>query len=366
MFIPTQSGLWQVDCLRMGIPLREESVLKMIDLRSDTVTKPTALMRQAMMAAEVGDDVYGEDPTVNNLEELAAKKIGKQAALFVPTGSMGNQIAIMTHCERGTEVICDAQAHIYHYEMAAAGLLSGVQLHPMENLHNDDGLGKFPDHIREPLGYLPKTSLVCLENTLNRGGGSVMRVEQMAVVYRLARQYGLMLHLDGARIFNAAIALHCDVTEMTEFCDSVMFCLSKGLCAPVGSILAGTKEFIAQARRYRKLLGGGMRQVGVLAAAGIVALSDTTHLACDHDKAKALALGLAELPGLTVDTTKVKTNMVTVDMKGFSVTEFLARIENAGVLAGPMGHQTVRFVTHHDVNMADINEAIDRIKRAIC
>lgn len=337
-----------------------------IDLRSDTVTKPTPMMRQAMMTAEVGDDVYGEDPTVNKLEELAAQKMGKQAALFVPTGSMGNQLAIMTHCERGTEVICDAQAHVYHYEMAAAGLLSGVQLHPMDNLHNDDGFGKFPDHIREPLGYLPKTSLVCLENTLNRGGGSVMRVEQMAVVYRLAREYGLKLHLDGARIFNAAIALHCDVNDITEYCDSVMFCLSKGLCAPVGSILAGTKEFIAQARRYRKLLGGGMRQAGVLAAAGIVALSDTTHLAHDHDKAKKLALGLAELPGLTVDITKAETNMVMVDLMGVSVTDFLVRIKNAGVLAGPMGHQTVRFVTHHDVSMSDISEAIDRIKHAIC
>lgn len=339
--------------------------MNFIDLRSDTVTKPTPMMRQAMMAAEVGDDVYGEDPTVNILEALAAKKVGKQAALFVPTGSMGNQIAIMTHCERGTEVICDAQAHVFHYEMAAAGLLSGVQLHPVDNLHNDEGFGKFPDHIREPLGYLPKTSLVCLENTLNRGGGSVMRVEQMAVVYRLAREYGLKLHLDGARIFNAAIAIHCDVTEITEFCDSVMFCLSKGLCAPVGSILAGTEQFIAQARRYRKLLGGGMRQVGVLAAAGIVALSDTSHLADDHKKAKKLALGLAELPGLTVDTKRVETNMVMVDLKDVSVTDFLARIKELGVLAGPMGHQTVRFVTHHDVSMADIDEALDRIKQAV-
>ena len=332
--------------------------VKQIDLRSDTVTKPTEAMREAMMKAEVGDDVYGEDPTVNNLEALAAKKAGKEAALFVPTGSMGNQIAIMVHCERGEEVICDANAHIFHYEMAAAGLLSGVQLHPVGNLHSDIGIGALSDYIREPQGYLPKTSLVCLENTLNSGGGSVMGVEQMAVVYRLAREYGLKVHLDGARVFNAALALQCDVTEITEYTDSVMFCLSKGLGAPVGSILAGPEKFIAQARRYRKLLGGGMRQVGVLAAAGLVALSDTLRLADDHVKAKRLAEGLAQIPGLLVDVSKVETNMVMVELDDMSVGEFLEKIKSAGVLAGPMGRRAVRFVTHYDVNMDETEEAV--------
>ncbi|MDW7651590.1 MAG: low-specificity L-threonine aldolase [Bacillota bacterium] len=336
--------------------------MKQIDLRSDTVTKPTEAMREAMMKAEVGDDVYGEDPTVNNLEALAAEKAGKEAALFVPSGSMGNQIAIMTHCQRGEEVICDSQAHVFHYEMAAAGLLSGAQLHPVDNLHNDEGIIKLSDHIREPLGYLPKTRLVCLENTLNRGGGSVMSLEQMAVVYRLAREYGLSVHLDGARIFNAAIALQCEAADVTHYCDSVMFCLSKGLGAPVGSILAGSKEFIAQARRYRKLLGGGMRQVGVLAAAGLVALSDTSRLAEDHAKAKTLAEGLASIPGLQVDTAKVATNMVMAELTDLAVESFLETLKSVSVLAGPMGRRTVRFVTHCDVSGEDIEETLKRIR----
>ncbi|MCR3923591.1 MAG: beta-eliminating lyase-related protein [Firmicutes bacterium] len=303
----------------------------MIDFRSDTVTKPTQAMREAMMTAEVGDDVYSEDPTVNRLEIMAAKIVDKEAALFVPSGSMGNQLAIMTHCERGVEAICDTLAHVFHYEMAAAGLLSGVQLHPMDNLHNDVGIHNLSDHIREPLGYLPKTRLVCLENSLNRAGGTVMQTEQMAVVFRLAREYGLKVHLDGARIFNAALALQCDVSDLTCYTDSVMFCLSKGLGAPVGSILAGSKEFIAQARRNRKLLGGGMRQIGILAAAGIVALEDTSHLAEDHEKAQYLAKGMSVLPGLHVELEKVQTNMVMVEITKMPVQKFTQLLFEQGV-----------------------------------
>jgi threonine aldolase len=336
--------------------------MKIIDLRSDTVTKPTQQMRQAMMDAEVGDDVYGEDPTVNRLEKVAAEIIGKDAALFVPTGSMGNQLAIMTHCERGVEAICDADAHVFHYEMAAAGLLSGVQLHTIKNLHNEEGIGNLSDHIREPLGYLPKTRLVCLENTLNRAGGVVMQVEHMAVVYRLAKEYDLKVHLDGARVFNAALALQRDVHEITNYCDSVMFCLSKGLGAPVGSILAGSKTFIAQARRYRKLLGGGMRQVGILAAAGLVALEDMSHLEDDHKKARCLATGLANMPGLKVDLDRVETNMVMVELLNkMPLKEFLSRLHDAGILAGPMGRRIVRFVTHRDVSMEDVDKAVEAI-----
>lgn len=336
--------------------------MKIIDLRSDTVTKPSIAMRQAMMEAEVGDDVYGEDPTVNRLEQIAARLVDKEAALFVPSGSMGNQLAIMTHCQRGEEVICDALAHVFHYEMGAVGLLSGVQLHTVENLHNDVGIGNLRDHIRDPLSYLPKTRLVCLENTLNRAGGTVMKAEQMAVMYRLAKEYGLKLHLDGARIFNAAIALDCDVADLTCYCDSVMFCLSKGLGAPVGSILAGTKDFIDQARRYRKLLGGGMRQVGILAAAGMLALKNTRLLAEDHTKAEYLACELANVAGLHIDIEKVQSNMVMVEIETLTVQEFISKLAAVGVKIGPMGPSSVRFVTHLDVSMEDIKEAVEIIK----
>ena len=339
--------------------------MKTIDLRSDTVTKPTAAMRQAMRNAEVGDDVYGEDPTINKLEQVAANMVGKEAALFVPTGSMGNQIAIMTHCGRGEEAICDAQAHVFHYEMAAASVLAGVQLYPIPDLHKDVGVSLLCDSIRAPLSYLPQTRLICLENTLNRGGGSVMPLELMAAVYRLAQKNELSVHLDGARIFNAAIALQCEVAEIAGFADSVMFCLSKGLGAPVGSILAGNNEFILQARRYRKLLGGGMRQAGVLAAAGLIALADTTHLANDHANARRLAKGLAKIPGLSVDIDNVVTNMVMAELTELPVQDFLTRIGAAGVAAGPMGRQSVRFVTHLDVTEADIDEALARISQAI-
>ncbi len=338
--------------------------MKIIDLRSDTVTRPTPEMRMAMAEAEVGDDVYGEDPTVNRLEALAAELMKKEAALFVPSGSMGNQIALMAHCERGEEVICDSEAHIFHLEMGAASVLAGVQLHTVPNMHKDEGIAVLADHIREQVYYLPRTKLFCLENTLNRGGGSVMRPDQMRAVYNMAKENGLQVHLDGARIFNAAQALGCEVTTLTAYADSVMFCLSKGLGAPVGSLLVGGKDFIARAHRYRKLLGGGMRQAGILAAAGLVALQDTSHLAQDHEKAKVLAEGLYRLPGLKVDTSMVQTNMVMVglDESCFSKTDFIKRLADARVLVGGMGKSSVRFVTHRDVSMAEVSDALVRIK----
>lgn len=338
--------------------------MRIIDLRSDTVTKPTAAMRAAMAAAEVGDDVYGEDPTVNRLEALAALKMGKEAALFVPSGSMGNSIALMTHCERGQEAICDSEAHILHYEMGAAAVVAGVQLHTLDKLHTVEGVAKLSGHIREEKSYLLRTRLICLENTLNRGGGSVMAAEQMAAVSRIGRERGLAVHLDGARIFNAALALQCDVQELAGHADSVMFCLSKGLGAPVGSLLTGSRKFIESARRNRKLLGGGMRQAGVLAAAGLVALADTTHLADDHRKAKLLAAGLGRLPGLSVDPAGVLTNMVLADVsRTFAAAlDFTAKIAKAGVLAGAISPSMVRFVTHRDVSVEDIGEALARME----
>jgi threonine aldolase len=341
--------------------------LDIIDLRSDTVTKPTPAMRKAMAEAEVGDDVYGEDPTVNKLEALAAEMMGKEAALFVPSGSMGNQLALMSHCERGQEVICDRDAHIFHYEMGAAAALSGVQLYTIDNLHSEEAILLLPEHIRSRLSYLPKTRLICLENTLNRGGGTVMHPERMAAVYEIAKEYGLAIHLDGARIFNAGLALGCPVTELTCYADSVMFCLSKGLGAPVGSLLSGNGEFISRARHFRKMLGGGMRQAGVLAAAGLVALQDISHLEEDHAKAKVLAGSLACFPGLDIDMDRVETNMVMAEMKhtAFSIPFFLERLADAGVLAGPSGKHTLRFVTHRDVSMAQIKDSLTRIKKVL-
>ena len=336
--------------------------MNIIDLRSDSVTKPTAAMRRAMAEAELGDDVYGEDPTVNRLETLAAQMVGKEAALFVPSGSMGNQLAIMTHCERGDTVICDALAHIYQDEMAAASVLSGVQLQPVANLHGCQGLGKLRDCLRTTTPYSSPPKLVCLENTLNRDGGTVIPPEKMAVVYRLAQKYGLKVHLDGARIFNAAIALQCEVTELTCYTDSVMFCLSKGLGAPIGSLLAGPQSFIDQARYYRKLLGGGMRQAGVIAAAGIIALQNYEQLAADHEKAQYLAKELSAVEGLVIDLAKVQTNMVLVTPEKMSLNEFLQKFHAAGVLAGALDPNTVRFVTHKDVSPAQIKEAVGIIK----
>lgn len=339
--------------------------MSIIDLRSDTVTKPTAAMRQAMAEAEVGDDVYGEDPTVNRLEKLAAEIVGKEAALFVPSGSMGNQLAIMTHCERGEKVVCDSLAHIYQDEMAAASVIAGVQIQPVANLHHCQGIADLMDNLRTDIPYSAPVKLICLENTLNRNGGTVMPPEQMAVVYRLAREGNIKVHLDGARIFNAAVALQREVTEFTCFTDTVMFCLSKGLGAPIGSLLAGPRSFIDKARYYRKLLGGGMRQVGVIAAAGIIALQNYKHLAEDHEKAQYLAKELSSVDGLVIDLAKVQTNMVLVKPEKISLQEFLHRLKAAGVLAGALDQETVRFVTHKDVSMAEIKKAVHIIKEIL-
>lgn len=340
--------------------------MKTIDLRSDTLTSPSPEMRQAMAEAEVGDDVYGEDPTVNRLEALAAEKMGKEAAIFVPSGSMGNQIALMVHCQRGEEAICDSEAHVFHYEMGAASVLAGVQLYPVPGLHGEKGEVLLAAHIRQAKSYLPLTRLVCLENSLNRGGGSVMPQQRMAGVYELAGEHGLPVHLDGARIFNAALALGCEAADLACYADSVMFCLSKGLGAPVGSMLTGKKIFIEKARRYRKLLGGGMRQAGVLAAAGLLALNNTMRLAEDHEKARVLATGLSRM-GFAVDPGKVETNIVMLDLERapFSTEDFLALLDAEGVRAGSGKRHKVRFVTHLNVSMTDIGEALNRIEKTV-
>ncbi len=327
----------------------------MIDLRSDTITKPTQEMREAMANAEVGDDVYGEDPTVNKLEEVAAELVGKESALFVASGTMGNQVALLSHTERGNEVIVDTAAHIAKYEVGAPAMFAGVQLRLVDDLLLGNTVEKIKNAYREENIHFPVTRLICLENTFNSGGGTIMPPEKMREVYQLAKELNLKLHLDGARIFNAAVACQCDVKEFTKSCDSVMFCLSKGLGAPVGSILAGDKEFIKRARKYRKAMGGGMRQ------AGIVALKSIDRLAEDHRNARLLAEGLSQIKGIKVDLERVQTNMVYVEVDNAAV--FVSKLEENGVKANAVAANAVRFVTSREVTREDIEKVIEIVSR---
>lgn len=341
---------------------------KFIDLRSDTVTTPTPEMRRAMADAEVGDDVYGEDPTVNRLQELAAEKVGKEAALFVTSGTQGNQCAVMTHTQRGDEIILEAESHIFYYEVGGVALLSGAQARTIKGTRGALDPKDVMAAIRDDDLHHPRTSLVCLENTHNRAGGAVIRPEQMKAVYDLAKSHGLNVHLDGARIFNAAVALGRPVTDLTRNCDSVMFCLSKGLSAPVGSILAGSREFIARARKNRKVMGGGMRQSGVIAAAGLIALEKMVdRLAEDHANAQVLAKGLAAMPGIALDPSTVETNIIYFDLThpdldGMSLP---AALKKEGILVNPSHGRRLRMVTHKDVSRKDADAALVVISRVM-
>ncbi|HHW12382.1 MAG TPA: low-specificity L-threonine aldolase [Firmicutes bacterium] len=340
----------------------------MIDLRSDTVTKPTAEMRKAMAAAEVGDDVYGEDPTMRRLEAIAAEKIGKEAAMFVPSGTMGNQVAAMTHLQRGDEVILEAESHIFYYEVGGLALLSGVQTRTIQGRKGFMEPAQIAAAIRPDDLHFPRTGLLCLENTHNRAGGAVLTAEQTRVMAQVAHERGIPVHLDGARIFNAAIALGTDVRELTAPVDSVMFCLSKGLGAPVGSLVAGRKDFIDKARKVRKLLGGGLRQSGILAAAGIVALEQMVdRLVEDHVNARLLAEGLANIPGLTIDPDAFPTNILicSVAKLGISAQRFSALLAQHGVLANPTSPTEIRFVTHKDVTKTQIKSALNIINQIV-
>lgn len=335
----------------------------MIDLRSDTVTKPTDEMRRAMASADVGDDVYGEDPTVNRLQERSAEIFEKEAALFVPTGSMGNQIAVKIHTRPGFELVIEERGHIFNFEMGAAAAISGVTARPVKS-GNGSGHLTWPEiesalHVNEPY-YSAPTGLICLENTHNFAGGSVMDPEHCADICANSHKLGLPVHLDGARIFNAAVSLNTSVAELSRGCDTIQFCLSKGLGAPVGSVLLGTKEMIAEARNWRKRLGGGMRQAGVLAAAGLVALERSpTRLSEDHLNARRLAEGIADLPGISLDPESVATNIVIVDVAGTGKTgaEIASALTEMGVRSGSFGSR-VRMVTHYDVSAADIDKAV--------
>ena len=341
-----------------------------IDLRSDTVTKPTPEMREAMAEAEVGDDVYGDDPTVKRLEELAAEMLGKQAALFVPSGTMGNLTAMLVHCQRGHEVIVGNQSHIYLNEAGGMSALGGIQPCPIQN--RPDGTLTLDDilaSIRTEDVHHPITRLVCLENTQNICGGVPLTPAYTRQVGELALRNDLALHIDGARIFNAAAAQSVSVRELVDPADSVMFCLSKGLAAPVGSMLVGTGKFIQRARHIRKMLGGGMRQVGVLAAAGIISLERMTkRLNEDHARAKRLADGLRQVPGLVVDQNSPYTNMVYLNLSEDvqpSTHVLTQKMREFGVLVDPENARRFRLVTHYWIDDLAVDKTIKAFQEAL-
>lgn len=344
------------------------SAMTVIDLRSDTVTQPTPEMRQAMAAAEVGDDVYGEDPTVNRLQDLAAAATGKEAALFVPSGAMGNLAALLTHCQRGDEAILGNLSHPYIYETAGMAALGGIQPHTLPN--QPDGsldLEDIRQAIRADDVHFPTTRLIALENTHNRCNGATLSAAYTAEVGQLARQHGLLLHIDGARIFNAATALGTTVAELVAPADSVTFCLSKALCAPVGSLLCGSADFIRRARRIRKQLGGGMRQAGILAAAGILALQVMSQrLGEDHARAARLAAGLAELPGLQVQPPQ--TNIVRFQLADGAATraeQVVADLAAEGIRIGHGAYMGFRAVTHYWIDDAAIDKTLAAFRRSL-
>lgn len=341
--------------------------MKYIDLRSDTVTEPTDEMRKAMAEAEVGDDVFWSDPTVIRLEELSAQRLGKEAALFMPTGSMGNLVAILTYTRAGDEVVAGAYSHIVRHELSAAARFAGVGFALADNKNGF----VYPEDVERLIlkedFFNPVTTLVCLENALFNG--EVVPLDVMRGCYRAAKNRGVPVHIDGARIFNAAVSLNVDVKELGACCDSLMFCLSKGMCAPVGSMLCGSADFIAKARKYRKMVGGGMRQVGVLAAAGIIALEKMSgRLKEDHDNAHYLEKMLSEIPGIYTEPEKVQINMVywKTDIRGFDSERFVKHMFANGIRVLPiMDDGTYRFVTHNGVTKDDAQKAINEIKRFI-
>lgn len=330
-----------------------------VDLRSDTVTRPTPEMYAAMCAAPLGDDVLGDEPTVAELEQLAAQMVGKGSALFVPSGTMGNQIALATHCQRGEAILIEEEAHILYYEVGAPALIAGVV---SWTIPSQLGVMDPADIAKRTLKanlHTPGTTLLCLENTHNRGGGTITKPDTMAEYRRVADKAGMKVHLDGARVFNAAVGLGVPVSEITQHVDTVNFCLSKGLRSPVGSLLCGPTEFIDRARIWRKRLGGGMRQAGVLAACGLVSLRQyVNRLADDHARAKALAHGLAELPGITIDWERVQTNMVLVGVEG-DAAEWSSKLHDMGVWCFPVAANRLRLVTHADVDDEGVARAIE-------
>jgi threonine aldolase len=341
-----------------------------IDLRSDTVTHPTPAMWEAMAHAELGDDVYGEDPTVNELEARAARLLGKEAAVFVPTGTMGNLASLLAHCERGDEIIVGDKAHIFVAEQGGAAALGGIQVHTLPN--QPDGTLRLEDiegAIRRDDPHFPRTRLICLENTHNICYGSPLSLDYTRAVGELARRHGLKLHMDGARLFNAATALGVAASELVAPADSVSFCLSKGLCCPAGSLICGEAEFVRRARRARKVLGAAMRQVGILAAAGLVALDSMIgRLAEDHARACQLAEGLRRVPGIELDLERVQTNIVYFDLSeaaGLTTAEVIERLKERRVRVGARSGRRFRAVTHYWVTDEDVARTVEAFEEAL-
>ncbi|HEX7542234.1 MAG TPA: low-specificity L-threonine aldolase [Anaerolineales bacterium] len=344
--------------------------MEFVDLRSDTVTKPTPAMRAAMAKAEVGDDVYGEDPTVNRLQEMAAEMMGKEAGLFVASGTMGNLAGILAHCQRGDEVIVGNKAHTFLFEAGGVSVLGGV--HSCQLPNQPDGSLALEDievAIRPDDPHDPITRLICLENTHNRCGGTYQTPEYMNRVSAFAHGRGLSVHLDGARIFNAAAVQGIKAKELAGSVDSVTFCLSKGLCAPVGSVLCGSKEYIRKAHRLRKMLGGGMRQAGILAAAGIVALETMTgRLVEDHARARKLAEGLKQVPGLVLDPEVPATNMVFLSLTPevrSDISEIAEKLKESGILAGITGQRSFRLVLHYWIDDTGVEKTVAAFRSAV-
>jgi len=343
-------------------------VEKWIDLRSDTVTRPSPGMRKAIAGAEVGDDVYGEDPTVNRLQERAAEMFGRPAALFVPTGSMGNAVCLSVLASPGSEVICDRLSHIYNYELSSMAALAGLLPRIVDGPAGMPTAAQVEEAIHPPIYYMAPTGCISLENTANVAGGRVWGRKELDPVLTVARKKGLPVHLDGARIFNAAAALGTDVAELTGGIDCLMFCLSKGLGAPVGSLVVGSEEFIREARRVRKLFGGGMRQAGILAAAGLYALENNVdRLTVDHENARFLAGGLAGLPGLELDLEAVESNIIIfrVGAPAPDAEEISRRLKNRSVIVDPMGPSMMRVVTHLDVSREQLKTALEAFREAV-
>ena len=344
--------------------------MDIIDLRSDTVTQPTPAMREAMAKAQVGDDVYGEDPTINQLQELAAEMLGKEAGLFVPSGTMGNLAAILAHCNRGDEIILGHAAHTFLYEGGGIAALGGIHPHTIPN--QPDGtlaLDDIREAIRPQDPHQPYTRLVTLENTHNRCNGAALTVEYTQAVADLAREYGLLLHLDGARVFNAAATLGVDVKELVAPVDSVTFCLSKALCAPVGSVICGSQEFITRTHRMRKLLGGGMRQAGILAAAGIVALKEIVpRLNEDHTQARSLARGLSAVPGVITDTNEPPSNMVYLTLREdfpLDAQDVVRELKKHNVRVGVVAPRRFRLVTHYWIDDQAVQATVGAFEKVL-
>lgn len=334
--------------------------MRIVDLRSDTVTQPTAGMRKAMFDAEVGDDVYREDPTITKLEELGAELTGKEAGLFLTSGTMGNQIAVMAHTNKSDEVICETESHIFFYEVGGIACLSGAQPRPITGERGILAAEQIKNAIRGKDVHVPDTGLICLENTHNRAGGTCYPLDTLHAIQQVATIHGIPVHMDGARLFNAAVALGVSARDIAKYVQTVQFCLSKGLGAPVGSLLTGSREYIEKCRRFRKMLGGGMRQAGILAAAGIVALTEMVdRLAEDHAHARILAEGLVNL-GLKVDMATIQTNIVIFDVlpTGKTATVFGEQLRSAGIKVNEFGEYKIRMVTHYGVNRSDIDYAL--------